>query len=165
MHAFFGLLPFFRAHFEATGERKYWFLPFEIFTFLFYFLERNRLNYKTFSYHQFQNSMHFLAYIPFSGPILRQRWRQNIHFYLFRLLHSYFTFLRGMYWPIKHCHTINPKIPYIFWLIALFQVPHLGHREDKILIFPFWYFYIRILLFWQESIELYNIVIPSISKF
>ena len=39
------------------------------------------------------------------------------------------------------------------------------HVDVKIYIFALWDFYIPILLFWDESIELYSFDVPVISKF
>ena len=82
----------------------------------------NRLRYRTVSCHQFENSLLYVfGQSPFIGSTLRPRGGENIDFYLLKLLHSYFTFLRWIDWDKEQSHTTTLKMPYVFG-----QSPFLG---------------------------------------
>jgi hypothetical protein len=65
----FGLSPSFEVNFEATWRTKYWFLPSETITFLFYIFEMNWLSYITVSYNHFEHSICFRVVALFWGQL------------------------------------------------------------------------------------------------
>ena len=64
---------------------------------------------------------HDFGQSPFLGSTLRPHGGENIDFYLLKLLHSYFTFLRWIDWDKEQSHITTLKMPYVFG-----QSPFLG---------------------------------------
>ena len=85
---------------RGTKSPKYWFLLFDSFASIFYFLEMNLLRYITIPYHHFENLITITATHLILGRTLIPQGGQNIDFLLLKLLHWYFTFWRLIDWDI-----------------------------------------------------------------